>query len=239
MHALCKTRCFQFDRIKILVFFVHGIHKQKEDYLSVALMSFVHGIHKQKEDCLSVAQILTSRYQSRIHCPFHESSLSNCHWMVWRRYFASNRLEMLLDKDDSRSLSRVREHWNFMLVSQLHVAIQTPWSQCLCLHVVWTNRTHPTGRPALTQSASTISSVSSFFMNVQQTTWYSRSQVWNVCRFPEYSLERDVCSVITGRLVLWIVSKCHPHYNIVCNQMYDECQRSNDRIVCQRLWSIL
>ena len=29
-------------------------------------MVFVHGIHRQKEYCLSVAQILTSKYQSRI-----------------------------------------------------------------------------------------------------------------------------------------------------------------------------
>ena len=31
---------------------------------------------------------------------------------------------MLVDEDDSRSSSRVREHGNFLLVSQLHVAIQ-------------------------------------------------------------------------------------------------------------------
>ena len=29
-------------------------------------MTFVHKIHKQEDHCLSVAQILTSRYQSRI-----------------------------------------------------------------------------------------------------------------------------------------------------------------------------
>ena len=43
MHVLCMTRCIQVDRIKIL-------------------MGFVHGIHKQKEYCLSVAQNLTSKY---------------------------------------------------------------------------------------------------------------------------------------------------------------------------------
>ena len=47
MYVLCMTRCIQVDRIKILVIFPHGIHKQKED-------------------CLSVAQTLTSRYQSLI-----------------------------------------------------------------------------------------------------------------------------------------------------------------------------
>ena len=47
LHVLCKTRCTQVDRVRILVFFVHRIHKQKEY-------------------CLSIAQILTSRYQSWI-----------------------------------------------------------------------------------------------------------------------------------------------------------------------------
>ena len=47
MHVPWKTRCIQVDRIKILVVFVHGIHKQKEY-------------------CLTVAWILTSKYQCRI-----------------------------------------------------------------------------------------------------------------------------------------------------------------------------
>ena len=34
--------------------------------------------------------------------------------------------EVLVDDDDSRSSSRAHEHENFRLVSQLHVAIQTP-----------------------------------------------------------------------------------------------------------------
>ena len=46
-HVLCMTRFIQVDRVKILVVFVLGIHRQKEY-------------------CLSVAQILSSRYQSRI-----------------------------------------------------------------------------------------------------------------------------------------------------------------------------
>ena len=52
----------------------------------------------------------------------------------------NGRLEVLHDEDDSRSSSRVREHGSFLLVSQLHVAIQTLWSQCLCPRAVWTNR---------------------------------------------------------------------------------------------------
>ena len=35
-HVLCKTRCFQLDRVKMLVFFVQRIHKQEEYSLSVA-----------------------------------------------------------------------------------------------------------------------------------------------------------------------------------------------------------
>ena len=46
--------------------------------------------------------------------------------MGCRHYFVADRLEELLDEDDSRSSSRVREHGSFRLVSQLHVAIQTP-----------------------------------------------------------------------------------------------------------------
>ena len=78
--------------------------------------------------------------RTTLHCPFHESSLSNRHWMGCRRYFAANRLEVLLDEDDSRSSSRVREHGRFLLVSQLHMAIQTLWSQCPIPRAVWTNR---------------------------------------------------------------------------------------------------
>ena len=45
MHVLCKTRCFQVDRVGVLVFFVPGVRGRKEH-------------------CLSVAQNLSSRYQS-------------------------------------------------------------------------------------------------------------------------------------------------------------------------------
>ena len=47
MHVPCKTRCSQVDRLRILVFLIHRIHKQKEY-------------------CLSFAQNLTSWYQSWI-----------------------------------------------------------------------------------------------------------------------------------------------------------------------------
>ena len=74
-----------------------------------------------------------------LHCPFHESPLSNCYWMGYRRYSTASWLEVLLDEDHSRSSSRVHEHGSFLLVAQLHVAIQTLWSQCLFPRAVWTN----------------------------------------------------------------------------------------------------
>ena len=70
--------------------------------------------------------------------------------MGCRRYFVANRLEVLVDEDDSRSSSRVREHGSLLFVSQLHVAIQTLWSQCLFPRAVW----------ILIWSASTFSSAS-------------------------------------------------------------------------------
>ena len=66
------------------------------------------------------------------------SSLSNYYWMDCRRYFAASRLEVLFDEDDFRSSSRALECGSFLLVSQLHVAIQTLWSQCLFPRAEWT-----------------------------------------------------------------------------------------------------
>ena len=89
-------------------------------------------LDSNKEDILSIALLeLFRTTRTTLHCPFHESSLSIRHRMGCRRYFVANRLEVLLDEDDSRSSSRVREHGSFLLVSQLHVAIQTLRSQCL------------------------------------------------------------------------------------------------------------
>ena len=44
--------------------------------------------------------------------------------MGCRRDFAASRLEVLVDEDSSPSSSGAREHQSFLLVSQLHVAIQ-------------------------------------------------------------------------------------------------------------------
>ena len=75
-----------------------------------------------------------------LHWPFRESSLSIRHWMGCRCYFVASRLEVCLDEDDYRSSSRVREHESFLLVSQLHLAIQTLWSRFPPLRMMWTNR---------------------------------------------------------------------------------------------------
>ena len=98
-------------------------------------------LDSKKEGILSNARLEMFRI-SRItlHCPFDESSPSNRHWMGCRRFFATNRLQVLLDEDDSRSSWRVREHKSFRLVSHLHDAIQTIWSRCLFPRAVWTNR---------------------------------------------------------------------------------------------------
>ena len=46
--------------------------------------------------------------------------------MGCRRYFVANRLEVLVDEDDSRSSSsQALELGDVLLVSQLHEAIQT------------------------------------------------------------------------------------------------------------------
>ena len=45
--------------------------------------------------------------------------------MGCRRYFVASRLEVLVDEDDSRFSSRALDLGNVLLVSQLHVAIQT------------------------------------------------------------------------------------------------------------------
>ena len=100
-----------------------------------------HSLIPKKEGILSIA-LLELFHTTRItlHCPFHESSLSNRHSMGCRRYFSANRLQVLLDEGDSRYSSRVREHGSFLLVSQLHVAIQTLWNQCLFPRAVRTSR---------------------------------------------------------------------------------------------------
>ena len=106
----------------------------------------VHKCNRQfldsnKEGILSIALWDLFRIaRTSLHCPFHESSLLIRHWVGCRRYFVANRLEVLVDEDDSRFSSQALELGSFLLVSQLHVTILTHWSQCLFPRAVWTNR---------------------------------------------------------------------------------------------------
>ena len=135
----------------------------------------VHRCNRQfldsnKKGILSIALLELFRItQITLHCPFHESSISNRHWMGCRRSFAADRLEVLLDEDDSRT-SRVREHGSFL---QLHVAIQTLWSQCLFPRAVRTNRwiVHSQVSPCLFALRLCL------YLNVQQTLAHNSSQV--------------------------------------------------------------
>ena len=83
-------------------------------------------LDSSKEGILSIAPLeLFRTTQIALHCQYHESSSLIFHWMGCTHYFVADRLEVLVDEDDSRSSSLVREHGSFLLVSQLHVAIQT------------------------------------------------------------------------------------------------------------------
>ena len=94
-----------------------------------------------EEGILNIANLDLYRIdRTTLQCQYHESSLLILHWMGCRRCFVSHRLKKLDNEDDSRSSSRHREHKNFLLVSKLHMAIQTPWNRCLCARTVWTKR---------------------------------------------------------------------------------------------------
>ena len=128
--------------------------------------------------------------------------------MGCRRYFAASRLEVLLDEDDSRSSSRVREHGSFLLLSQLHVAIQTLWSQCLFPRVVWTNGmvVHSQVSPVLVWSASTFSSPVFVFIYTSHRHWhttlYRSLRSW-VCAFAK----QDIFSDFLGKQTRWLLTR--------------------------------
>ena len=123
------------------------------------------------------------RIQIALHCSCHKTSSLIFHWMGRRHYFVADRLEELVDEDDSRSSSRVREHGNFRLVSQLHVAIQTLKSMSI--------------------SSRCVTSVS-LSLSKRLTDKLVLSQPSKMRVSISWALERDVCSAITGRPVLWI-----------------------------------
>ena len=78
---------------------------------------------------------------------------------------------------------------------------------------------------------------------------YTRStiEVQSVCqskkrrgREPEQLNPQDLLQNRSLQTVpICIVLHCSPHDNTVCNHMYDECKRSNEKTVCHKLWSIL
>ena len=120
-----------------------------------------------------------------------------------RHYFVADQLEYLVDEGGSRSSSRVHEHENFLFVSQLHVAIQTPWSRCLSPRAGW-DQCPPTGRSVLSRSASTFSSASvSCSKRSTNKLVFTQSREKRVSI--SWALERDVRPVTTSRPVLsWI-----------------------------------
>ena len=135
--------------------------------------------------------------------------------MGCKRCFVASLHEVLLDEDDSRSSSRVREHGSSLLVSQLHVAIQTLWSQCLLPRVVWTNRwiVHSQVSPCLFALRLRFRLRLCLSLHVQQTLahnslqvspclrWYFRSQ--NKTSFSiSWVSEPDGCSLLTSLTVL-------------------------------------
>ena len=135
-------------------------------------------------------------------------------------YFVADRLEALVDEDDSRSYSRVREHGSFLLVSQLHAAIQTPWSRCLFPRAVWTNRVvvhFQRASPFLFDLRLRFRLRLCLYLNVQQTLarnssqvspclrWCFRSQTRHLFSLSWVS-EPDGCSLFTGLTVFdtWV-----------------------------------
>ena len=121
--------------------------------------------------------------------------------MGCRYYFVADRLEELVDEGDSRSSSRVREHENFRLVSQLHVAIQTPWSRCLSPRAGGID-VHQRVAPFWLDQHLRLLSVS-LSLSKRSTDKLVLSQPSEKCVSISWALERDVCSVSTGRAVLW------------------------------------
>ena len=118
--------------------------------------------------------------------------------MGCRHYFVVDRLEDSVDEDGSRSSLRAHEHENFLLVSQLHVAIQTPWSRCPSRWTLWTNRSVVQSQRVspfyhdLHLHLSLFCLCFRFPLNVQQTKRVSIS----------WALKRDVFSFTTGLPVL-------------------------------------
>ena len=153
-----------------------------------------------KEGILSIALWeLFRTTQIALHCPCHEASSLIFHRMGCRHYFVADRLEDLVDEDDSRSSSRVHEHENFRLVSQLQMAIQTPWNRCLSPRAGGTS-VHQRVVPFYLDPHLRLCLCLCLSLKVQQTNWYSRSQERETCI--------DFLSTRTGRLFCHNKSPC-------------------------------
>ena len=161
-------------------------------------------LYSNKEGILSIALWELSRItQIALHCRMSRIIFLwfFTEWVVGTTLLQIG-LKCLSMRDDSRSSSQVLEHENFRLVSQLHVAIQTPWSRCLPPRAGGTS-VHQRVRPVLTRSASTSLSVSLSFSTRSTNKWVlSQSSEKRVSI--SWALERDVRSVSTSRPVLWI-----------------------------------
>ena len=133
--------------------------------------------------------------------------------MGCRRYVAGNRLEVLVDEDDSRSSSRVREHGSLLLVSQLHVAILKSMSiSSRCVN-------KPMDCPifirltVLIWSASTFSSASWSYLNVQQTLAHHSSQGPLCLRWCFRNQTRHLFDFHGKQTRWWLTHRSHRSYN--------------------------
>ena len=122
--------------------------------------------------------------------------------MGCRHYFVVDRFEDLVDEGDSRSSSRAHEHENFRLVSQQSGNPDTLKSMSTSSNGVDEPVGCPitTGLSVLSRSASASLSVSlSFSERSTNKLVFSQSREKRVSI--SWALERDVCSVTTGRPV--------------------------------------
>ena len=135
-------------------------------------------IDSNNKGILSIALLELFRItRITLHCPFHESSLPNRHWMGCRRYSAANRLEVHLDEDDSRSSSQAREHGKFSAC--FTTACGNPDTlKSMSISSRWVNKPVDcplTGLAVLVWSASTFSSSSS---SLSTTSTDTATQLW-------------------------------------------------------------
>ena len=144
-------------------------------------------LDSNKEGILGIALWELSRItQIDLHCTCHESSSLFFHWMGCRHYFCCRSawrscrwgwLSIFFTSSRTREFSAC-----------FTTACGNPDTlKSMSISSSWGDQCPPTSHPVLTRSASTSLSVFLSLQNVEQTNWYSRSQVRNVYRFPEHS----------------------------------------------------